>query len=407
MDWFEKLNEFNGSSAGNTREEAVLQGGCELVERHVSALVDRDRPALPTLDPESFRDPTLVRMWRLFGEQGIRVWLKDFSLGMGVPTVGALAYDPSTFPGLSEIVLTAGTATSPEKAAIRALTEVAQLAGDFHTGSCYDPSGLDKPDSLEECEWLRRGETVSVRDLPDISDSDIGAETLRLARVLGERGYSVFALDTTRPELDVPAAYTIAPGLLFRERAREASLGLFVGRILAEEHPPDTAARGLDILEGVYPEAHFLPFFRGLLRLRQSRLNQALEWFRTAEPLQPSAESRALAAFYSGYSLALGEDWEESLPFLRRAAEQSPANHTFRNQHGVACFRTGRYREAAREFSAALEIDPGSAVDMANLGLCYKNMGKPGAAADFLSGSLDLDPSLDFARTHLRELSRS
>lgn len=407
MDWFKKLNEFNGSSAGNTHEEAVLQGGCELVERHVSALVNRDRPLLPTLDPESFRDPTLVRLWRSFAEQGIRVWLKDFSLDMGVPTVGALAYDPGTFPGLSEIVLTAGTATSPDMAAIRALTEVAQLAGDFHTGSCYDPSGLDKPRSLEECEWLRRGGTIPIQDLPDISDNDISREALRLADCMGQRGYSLFAVDTTRAGLGTPATYTIAPGMLFRERAQEASLGLFVGRILAEEHPPDIAAQGLDLLEGIYPGAHFLPFFRGLLLLRQSRPEEALEWFRAAEPLQPTAESRALTEFYSGYSLVLGEDWEASLPFLRRAAEYSPGNHTFRNQNGVACFRTGRYSEAAKEFSAALEIDPGSAVDMANLGLCYKYMGKPGAAADFLSTSLDMDPTLDYARSHLLELSRS
>ena len=41
LDWFKKLNEFNGSSAGNCLEESILQGVCELVERHVSALADR------------------------------------------------------------------------------------------------------------------------------------------------------------------------------------------------------------------------------------------------------------------------------------------------------------------------------------------------------------------------------
>jgi len=405
MDWFKKLNEFNGSSAGNTVEEAVLQGGCELIERHVSALADRDRPALPTLDPNSFDDPVLLDLWRSFTEQGIRVLLKDFSMGMGVPSVGALAYDPSTFPGLSEIVLTAGTATSPDKAAIRALTEVAQLAGDFHTGSCYDPSGLDKPGSLEECEWLRRGETVSLQDLPDISDTDIGREALRLADRLRQRGYSLYSVDTTHAGLGIPATYNIAPGLLFRERAPEASLGLFVGRILAEEHPTGSASRGLDRLEEIYPGAHFLPFFRGLLSLRREDPGEALEWFRSAEPLQPTEESKSLAAFYSGYSLGLRDEWEASLPHLDRAAEYSPSNHTFRNQRGVAFFRTGRYQEAAREFSAALEIDAGSAVDMANLGLCYKNMGKPGAAMDFLQTALEMDPTLDFARNQLRDLS--
>jgi ribosomal protein S12 methylthiotransferase accessory factor len=404
MDWFKKLNEFNGSSAGNTMEEAVLQGGCELIERHVSALADKNRPELPTLDPESFDDPALLDLWRSFTEQGIRILLKDFSMDMGVPTVGALAHDPGTFPGLSEIVLTAGTATSPDKAAIRALTEVAQLAGDFHTGSCYDPSGLDKPRSLEECQWLRRGESIALQELPDISDTDIGREALRLADRLRQRGYSLYSVDTTHPGLGIPATYSIAPGLLFRERASEASLGLFVGRILAEEHPAESAARGLDRLEDIYPGAHFLPFFHGLVSLRQEDPGEALEWFRSAEPLQPTEDSKALAAFYSGYSLGLCGEWEASLPHLSRAAEYSPANHTFRNQRGIAFFRTGRYQEAAREFSAALDIDAGSAVDMANLGLCYKHMGKPGAAADFLRTSLEMDSTLDFARDQLREL---
>jgi ribosomal protein S12 methylthiotransferase accessory factor YcaO len=33
------INEFNGPSAGNCVEEALSQGICELVERHVSSLI--------------------------------------------------------------------------------------------------------------------------------------------------------------------------------------------------------------------------------------------------------------------------------------------------------------------------------------------------------------------------------
>lgn len=404
IDWFKKLNEFNGSSAGNTVEESLLQGGCELIERHVSALVNRDRPTLPTLDPDSFTHPVLCQLWRAFRDQGIQIWLKDFSLDMGVPSVGALAYDPSTFPGLSEIVLTAGTATSPEKAAIRALTEVAQLAGDFHTGSCYDPSGLDKPLSLQECEWLQAGERISLQELPDISNPDISREVIALAQCLHSRGYSLYSVDTTHTDLGVPANYNIGPGLLFRERAEEASLGLFVGRILAEECTPEYAEQGLNRLEEIYSGAHFLPFFRGILRLRQGLPEEALSRFSQAEPCQPSSESKALAAFYTGYCLCLLEDWEAGIPHLNRAVDYSPMNHVFRNQRGVAYFQTGDYQLAARDFSAALEIDSGSAVDMANLGLCYKKMGKTSAATDFLQTSLEMDPSLEFARRQWQEL---
>ena len=181
---------------------------------------------------------------------------------------------------------------------------------------------------------------------------------------------------------------------------------MFVGRILAEEYPGEYAESGLDSLERIYPRFHFLPFFRGMLRLRQGNSTQALEWFREAEPLQPTEDSRALAAFYSGYSLGMEGRWQESLPHFSRAVEKSPENHAFRNQRGVAYFQTGHYERAAEDFSAALEIDPGSALDMANLGLCYKFSGKKAAAADFLRTSLEMDPSLDFAWNHWQELCK-
>ena len=44
--WFFAINEFNGPSAGNTIEEAALQGICEIVERHVCSRVSHE--LLPT-----------------------------------------------------------------------------------------------------------------------------------------------------------------------------------------------------------------------------------------------------------------------------------------------------------------------------------------------------------------------
>ena len=100
-----------------------------------------------------------------FKAQGIELILKDFSLGMPAPTVAALAWDPTTLGKTSEIVFTAGTSSSPVKAAIRAVTEVAQLGGDFCTNACYEASGLPKFASLDECQWLLEGETCSLSSL--------------------------------------------------------------------------------------------------------------------------------------------------------------------------------------------------------------------------------------------------
>ena len=131
--------------------------------------------------------------------------LKDFSLGMPLPTVGAIAWDPATFPERSEIVFTAGTASSPAKAAIRAVTEVAQLGGDFCTGACYEASGLPKFTNLDDIAWLLKGDTIQLDDLPSALSDDIRQELL--TGVNGLAPINVYAVETTNKDVGVPAHY--------------------------------------------------------------------------------------------------------------------------------------------------------------------------------------------------------
>ena len=404
LDWFKKLNEFNGSSAGNTLEESMLQGGCELVERHVCAVIDRTRQETPTIDPASFTDPVLVELYEKFTRNGLKVWLKDFSLGLPVPTVAALAMDPATFPESSEIVFTAGTASSPQKAAIRALTEIAQLGGDFETCSNYEASGLPKFTHPDQFAWLTAGPLVPIDSLPSNQDADITAELVSFCSRLKEQGFTFFSVDTTVQGLGIPANYNFVPGFLFRERTPMASLGLFVGRILAEDMDPEHAEAGLDVLEEIAPDAHYLPFFRGLTALRRGEIDGAAAWFAQAEPLQPEADDRGLAAFYQAYALSQQGLWPETIPHLDRAVSHCPEVKEYFNLRGVAYFKQRQYAGAAANFELALNLDSGSAMDLANLGLCHKFMNNAEKARELLGEALKLDPGLDFARTHLNEL---
>ncbi len=404
LDWFQTINEFNGSSAGNLAVESALQGICELVERHVCARIDAQHPNLPGIDPASLNNPVLHQLYAAFVRNGVQVWLKDLSLDFDVPTVGALAYDPGTFPHSSEIVFTAGTATSPDKAAIRALTEVAQLAGDFESGSCYEPSGLGKFTRLEDCGWLRQGPDIPLSALPDMNHPDMAVELSRVAHMLQEHGYSSYIVDTTHPELNIPAHYSIIPGFDFRERSTHTSLGLFVGRILAEKRPLDDARRGLQVLGSIYPSAHFLPFFQGLLTMRQGRMQEAFDAFVQAEPLQPTAQDQAFAAFYQAYCLSQEGKWQQMEPILSRALDLAPDLHAVYNLRGVCYFKEHRYEQAIEDFQAALRLDPGSAMDLANLGICLKRAGKTKQAVSYLQAGLELDPGLEAARSELKDL---
>ena len=77
----------NGMSAGNTREEALVQGMSEVVERYVQKRIFSDRPALPDI-PEDYlrRFEDIYGMYCAIRESGkYRVLLKDASLGGRYP----------------------------------------------------------------------------------------------------------------------------------------------------------------------------------------------------------------------------------------------------------------------------------------------------------------------------------
>ncbi len=404
LDWFKKLNEFNGSSAGNTFEESISQGGCELVERHVCAVIDRSRQVVPTIDPKSSDDPVLARLVECFESNGVTLILKDFTLGYPVPTVAAVAWDSKSFPALSEIVFTAGTAASPVKAAVRAITEVAQLAGDFETSRVYEASGLPKFTELDQVKWLEEGEVVSLDTLPSVEDDNIYKELMALAEGLDAKATPLYSVDTRHPDLMVTTNYNFVPGFDFRERTPNRSIGLFVGRILAEDAEFGDAMEGLEVIAEIYPESYFLPFFRGLLAMRMGDVEYAVEQFSIAEPLQPADPERALAAFYQGYAFSQLERWDDAIAPLDRAIEFDQECREFHNLRGVAYFKKADYEMAAQDFQASLTIDSGSPHDLANLGLCHKFMGNTAEALDYLGAALKLDPELEYARTHYDEL---
>lgn len=404
LDWFKILNEFNGASAGNSPEESLLQGASELVERHVCAVIDRERPKIPVIDPASCEDEVLVNLCKCFDDNDIKYIISDFSFGMPLPTVAVTAWDPSTFPGMSEIVFTAGTSASPCKAAIRAFTEVAQLAGDFETGRVYEASGLPKFTEIEQTGWLGAGQCVKMNSLPSVESDDIYDELKQFAAQLDEKGYTLYSVDTTHPELGVSANYNFVPGFQFRERTPHASLGLFVGRILSEKVALDIAGDGLDVISDIYGEPYFVPFFEGMLALRGGDTSRAVDMFSIAVELQPADEEKALSAFYTAYALSLEERWPETVPYLDRAIELDDKAKEYFNLRGVAKFKAKDYALAAVDFKGALALDSGSASDLANLGLCHKFMGEDDEAIEYLTTALELEPSLEYAVPHLQEL---
>lgn len=405
--WFYAINEFNGPSAGNTYEEAVSQGICEIVERHVCSLISRRELKAPLIDPASVTDPVARELLDKFARHNIKVYLNDFSLDTGIPTVGALAIDPGTFPESSEIVYTAGTTPDPDKSLIRALTEVAQLAGDFNSKANYVASGLPKPLNMDEVQYITRpGRTVGIDDLPNLADDNIKVEVERCLAALKKLDLEVLVVNTMHEQLQIPTIYTIVPGAHFRERSMVSNAGLFAAKLVNELiSDPAEKAFHLERLEKLLPDAYFIEFYLGQNLYNAGQPEAALPHLNRALALDPDREDIPYIYSFIGSCLKDLERYEEAIATLLQGTAHDDERPDLHNLLGFCHFKLADHEAAVRHFARAVYLAPTSAIDYANLGVNYRKLGKKEEALKSFALALSLDPSIEFARKHMTELA--
>ena len=405
FDWFYAINEFNGPSAGNCSEEALSQGICEIVERHVSSLVSQNHMAVPGVNLDSATDPAVVEMIQKYRNAGINLYVSDFTLDMGIPSIGILAYDPTTFPKQSEIVWTAGTTPDPEKALSRSLTEVAQLAGDFNTDANYVASGLPKFKTLEEAEYIvSPHRMIDISDLPDLSNDNIKIEVTSLIAALQARDLDIIVIDTMHDQLQIPAYYTIVPGAHFRERAAGTSVGMFAAKLITTNHSPETALNELMQINQELPGKYYVQFYQGSCHLELNDYATAYDHFKAALDLNPTPEDIPSIYSYMGVCLKEMGQYHKALEVLQAGAAMDSDRTDIFNLMGFCHFMLKEHEAAIENFSKVIELDPSSAIDYANIASNYRDLGNRAAAIQFYEIALSIDPSIEFARTNLDKL---
>jgi ribosomal protein S12 methylthiotransferase accessory factor len=406
IDWFYLIHEYNGPAAGNSLEEAVLQGLCEVVERHVSSVITHLKLNTPTINPNTVKNPAAQDLLNKFQRNGIEVCLKDFSLDTGIPTVGALAHDPSTFPDSSEIVFTAGTTTDPEKSVIRALTEIAQLAGEFQHKTSYRPT-LPKFTRLEDASYLTSTSTVvDIATLPNLSDQNFHQEIKSCVAALQKVGLDVYAVDVTHPEIGIPVVYMIIPGAHFMERTRENSVAYHAARLISQYQDEERALAEIERMVVLFGDRYEVRFFLGYACERNGLIEKALPHYEAALKMGPREVDLANIYCHIGIVHRERGDFGKAIENFEIALEHNDTLKEVYQQLGFCYFKTGRFLKAIGQFEKALEIDPGSAMDYANIGANLKALGNTEMAISLYSMALEMDPDLEFARTQLNELRR-
>ncbi len=404
IDWFYQINEYNGPAAGNTLEEAILQGLSEVVERHVSSIISNDLLDTPEIDVDSLRDPASIELVKKFQAKGIKLFLRDFSLDTGIPTVGALAYDPATFPEKSEIVFTAGTTSNPEKSLCRALTEIAQLAGDFESRTSYRPT-LPKYASLEEAAYLMKSsKKVSLHDLPDLDDNNMRVEIERCVAALARIGREVLIANVTHPVLQVPAIYTMIPGAHFLDHTRNTDFPQHAARTMLRGLSRDLIIPQMERLLSIFGPRYDLTFFLAHSLELEGEAEKALALHKKA--LEQSPEQREIGSIHVHIASCLKDlgRYPEALDSLEQAEKANPELKEIFNLRGFCYFKLKKHDESIAAFERAIELDPGSAIDYANIGSNLRELGHKEEAIRLYKIALELDPDIDFARNSMQKL---
>ena len=213
----------NGCAAGNTLEEAILQGFFELVERDAFACWWYNRVALPEVDLESFDDPYLSGARGYYRAHNRELWVLDATNDLGVPAF--VAVSRRTDKEAQDIIYAGGAHSDPYVATMRALCELNQHLSAVRDAGA-DGSGylVDDPEAnawwrdakIGDHPWLAPAPDASCRgmaDYPAPQVDDLRDEVERCRAIVESRGMEFLALDQTRPDIGMPVARTIVPGM--------------------------------------------------------------------------------------------------------------------------------------------------------------------------------------------------
>jgi ribosomal protein S12 methylthiotransferase accessory factor len=206
----------NGCAAGNTLEEAIVQGFLELVERDAYAIWWYNQLQRPALELDQFDDLYVRDFRNKLAETGRQLWVLDVTPDLGIPTFVAIMHWMQN--GRDNIEFGSGAHFDPRIAMLRALTELNQfLSLGLMGGGTGEKSSLDgiTPLRLDDYPYLRPSgiQLLQQNFGSEFGHLDTRKQVMACVRLAKQAGLDFLVLDQTRPDIEVPVVRVIVPGL--------------------------------------------------------------------------------------------------------------------------------------------------------------------------------------------------
>ena len=221
--WFARADS-NGCAAGQSKEEAILHGIIELVERDSVALWWYNRLKKPLVNLSSFAEPYFQQLQTYYQTLHRDLWVLDVTSDLNVPTFVAISRRNDQ--KAEDIILGFGAHLDPQIAILRALTELNLQLPLLHSviSENYDESlSVDsrvlswwKTATLESYSHLVPDTALPPRvwkDYPQHSSNDSYTDVMTWVQKAEEKGLETLVLDQTRPDTGLTVVKILVPGL--------------------------------------------------------------------------------------------------------------------------------------------------------------------------------------------------
>jgi ribosomal protein S12 methylthiotransferase accessory factor len=214
----------NGCAAGNTKEEAILQGFLELVERDSVAIWWYNRLKRPAVDLSSFAEPYFQQLLAYYHSLKRELWVLDLTNDLNIPAFAAVSCRTDKIA--QDIIFGFGAHLDPQTAILRTLTELNQFlpavyyrtADQGEENSAYEPEVVAwwRTATLEAHPYLSPAETLPLKrqaDYPQLWSDDLYTDVRQCVQIAQTRGLETLVLDQTRPDLGLQVVKVVVPGL--------------------------------------------------------------------------------------------------------------------------------------------------------------------------------------------------
>lgn len=217
------LPDSNGCSAGNTVEEAIVQGFLELVERDAVCVWWYNRLNRPSVDLDSFDDPYVVALRNRHRALNRDLWVLDLTSDLNIPVFVAISRRIDK--AREDIVFAPAAHFDPTIALHRAVTELNQLItavgdvtdgeeayafDDEHSINWWQTATLENQPYLGADTQLRKSTRASFNYVPT---EDLLDDIALCQAAVEARGLEMLVLNQTRPDIELPVVKVIVPGL--------------------------------------------------------------------------------------------------------------------------------------------------------------------------------------------------